>query len=220
MKRGFLIVLSGPSGCGKGTVADELFRRNDDIVFSVSATTREARPGEIDGKNYFFLSEEEFLKRAENDEFLEYANVHGHYYGTPKDFVNKKIEEGNIVLLEIDVQGALQIKKKMKEVVFIFLIPPSMEELKRRLVGRGTESEKDLEIRIANGFKEINFVEEYDFFVVNDYLEEAVRDIESIIKSEKHRAKRFKYIKDRVLGGNKWFTLKIKKIWKNYQDMP
>lgn len=203
MKRGFLIVLSGPSGCGKGTVADELFRRNDDIVFSVSATTREARPGEVDGKNYFFLSEEEFLKKAANDEFLEHASVHGHYYGTPKDFVNKKIEEGNIVLLEIDVQGALQIKQKMKEVVFIFLIPPSMEELKRRLVGRGTESEKDLEIRIANGFKEINFVEEYDFFVVNDYLEDAVRDIEAIIKAEQHRAKRFKYIKDRVLGENK-----------------
>ena len=135
MKRGFLIVLSGPSGCGKGTVADELFRRNDDIVFSVSATTRQARPGEVDGKNYFFLSEEEFLKRAKNDEFLEYASVHGHYYGTPKDFVTKRIEEGEIVLLEIDVQGALQIKQKMKEVVFIFLIPPSMEELKRRLVG-------------------------------------------------------------------------------------
>lgn len=203
MKRGFLIVLSGPSGCGKGTVADELFRRNDDIVFSVSATTRQARPGEVDGKNYFFLSEEEFLKRAKNDEFLEYASVHGHYYGTPKDLVTKRIEEGEIVLLEIDVQGALQIKQKMKEVVFIFLIPPSMEELKRRLVGRGTESEKDLEIRIANGFKEISFVEEYDFFVVNDYLEDAVRDIESIIKAEKHRAKRFKYIKDKVLGENK-----------------
>ena len=167
MKRGFLIVLSGPSGCGKGTVADELFRRNDDIVFSVSATTREARPGEVDGKSYFFLSEEEFLKKVEND------------------------------------QGALQIKKKMKEVVFIFLVPPSMSELKRRLVGRATESEKDLELRIANGFKEINFVEEYDFFVVNDYLEDAVRDIEAIIKAEQHRAKRFKYIKDRVLGENK-----------------
>ena len=212
MKRGFLIVLSGPSGCGKGTVADELFRRNDDIVFSVSATTREARPGEVDGKSYFFLSEEEFLKKVENDEFLEYASVHGHYYGTPKDFITKKIEEGEIVLLDIDVQGALQIKKKMKEVVFIFLVPPSMSELKRRLVGRATESEKDLELRIANGFKEINFVEEYDFFVVNDYLEDAVRDIEAIIKAEQHRAKRFKYIKDRVLGENKWFILKIKKI--------
>lgn len=203
MKRGFLIVLSGPSGCGKGTVADELFRRNDDIVFSVSATTRKARPGEVDGKNYFFLSEEEFLKKAENDEFLEYASVHGHYYGTPKDFIKKKIDEGEIVLLEIDVQGALQIKKKLKEVVFIFLIPPSMEELKRRLVGRGTETEKDLEIRIANGFKEIKFVEDYDFFVINDYLEDAVRDIEAIIKAEKHRSKRFKYIKDRVMGEEK-----------------
>lgn len=195
-----MIVLSGPSGCGKGTVGDELFKNNDDIVYSVSATTRSPRPGEIDGEDYFFISEEEFLKKIENDEFLEYAKVHGHYYGTPKDFVFNQIEDGEIVLLEIDVQGALQIKNKLKEVVFVFLLPPSMQELKRRLIGRGTESEKDLELRIANGFKEIKFVNEYDFFVVNDYLEDAVEDIEAIIRAERHRVKRFKYVKEKLLG--------------------
>lgn len=205
LSRGFLLVLSGPSGCGKGTVSKALLDKRDDIVFSVSATTRKPRIGEEDGKNYFFLDENKFKNMVEENEFLEHAFVHTNYYGTPKEFVFNQIEKGEIVLLEIDVQGALQIKKNYKEAVFIFLLPPTMDELKNRIVKRGTETEEDINRRFENAFKELDFVGEYDFFVVNDKVENAVKDIESIIASEKLRVKRQKDIKERVLsqGGNK-----------------
>ena len=198
MAKGFLMVLSGPSGSGKGTVSKALMEKRDDIVFSVSATTRKPRVGEIDGENYFFLSEEKFQSMVENNEFLEHAFVHTNYYGTPKKFVMEEIEKGEIVLLEIDVQGALQIKKNYKEAVFIFLLPPTMDELRERIVKRGTETEEDINTRFSNAFKELDFVGEYDFFVVNDKVENAVDDIEAIIHSERLRVKRHKDIKKQV----------------------
>ncbi|NMA48754.1 MAG: guanylate kinase [Tissierellia bacterium] len=204
MAKGFLLVLSGPSGSGKGTVSKALMERNDDIVFSVSATTRPPRPTEVDGENYFFYTKEKFDEMIKNDEFLEYAFVHTHYYGTPKKFVLEEIEKGEIVLLEIDVQGALQIKKNHKEAVFIFLLPPTMDELRDRIVKRGTESEEDINTRFLNAFKELDFVGEYDFFIVNDKVDLAVLDIEAIIHSERLRVKRHKDIKEQLTkkGGN------------------
>ncbi|MEQ3354159.1 MULTISPECIES: guanylate kinase [Aedoeadaptatus] len=199
MSKGFLLVLSGPSGSGKGTVSEALMAKNHEVKFSTSVTTRKPRSMEVDGENYFFKTEEEFKDMVKNDELLEYAHVHTNYYGTPKEFVFQEIEKGEIVLLEIDVQGALQIKDKYKEAVFIFLLPPTMEELKHRIVSRGTESEKDIETRFANAFKELDFVGKYDYFVVNDKVDQAVKDIENIIAAEKLRVKRYKNIKKDIV---------------------
>ena len=207
MDGGFLLVLSGPSGSGKGTVSEALMKNNDDIIFSTSVTTRTPRPGEVNGENYFFATREEFEKMVENDELLEHAFVHTNYYGTPKQFVFDEIEKGEIVLLEIDVQGALQIKEKYKEAVFIFLIPPTMDELKSRLVKRDTETEDEIETRYRNAFRELDFVGEYDYFVINDVIDNAVKDIETIIAAEKLRVKRHKNIKKEVQAEeerNKW----------------
>ena len=207
MGGGFLLVLSGPSGSGKGTVSEALMKNNDDIIFSTSVTTRTPRPGEVNGENYFFATREEFEEMVENDELLEHAFIHTNYYGTPKKFVFDEIEKGEIVLLEIDVQGALQVKKKYKEAVFIFLIPPTMDELKSRLVKRDTETEDEIETRYRNAFKELDFVGEYDYFVINDVIDNAVKDIETIIAAEKLRVKRHKNIKKEVQAEeerNKW----------------
>ena len=199
MSKGFLMVLSGPSGSGKGTVSAALMKKNKEIVFSTSVTTRTPRPGEVNGENYFFVSVDEFENMVQNDGLLEYAFVHTNYYGTPKEFVFNEIEKGEIVLLEIDVQGALQIKKRYKEAVFIFLLPPSMSELKQRLINRDTETEEEINTRFSNAYKELDFVGEYDFFVVNNTVNQAVQDIEHIIAAEKLRTKRFKSIKAEVL---------------------
>ena len=198
MDGGFLLVLSGPSGSGKGTVSEALMKNNDDIIFSTSVTTRTPRPGEVNGENYFFATREEFEEMVEKDDLLEHAFVHTNYYGTPKKFVFDEIEKGEIVLLEIDVQGALQIKEKYKEAVFIFLIPPTMDELRSRLVKRDTETEDEIETRYRNAFRELDFVGEYDYFVINDVIDNAVKDIETIIAAEKLRVKRHKNIKKEV----------------------
>jgi len=200
LSQGFLLVISGPSGSGKGTVSHKLLSQNQDIIFSVSATTRRPRVGEIDGENYFFLEEEEFKDMTQNNEFLEYAFVHNNYYGTPRKFVLDEIDKGEIVLLEIDVQGALQIKKNYKNVVFVFLLPPTMDELRNRIVKRGTESQEDIERRFKNAFEELNFVGEYDYFVVNDKVENAVQNIENIIEAEKLRVKRHSDIKNKIIS--------------------
>ncbi len=199
LAQGFLMVLSGPSGSGKGTVSQALLNQRDDIVFSISATTRNPRPTEVNGENYFFLTEDEFKDMEAKGGFLESAFVHANYYGTPKQFVLDEIEKGEIVLLEIDVQGALQIKKNHKEAVFIFLLPPTMDELRDRIVKRGTETEEDINRRFANAFKELDFVGEYDYFVVNDEVQNAVNDINAIIAAERLRVKRHKDIKLSVL---------------------
>ena len=198
LSKGFLLVISGPSGSGKGTVSNELLNRNEDVVFSVSATTRKPRVNEKDGLNYIFLEEERFKSMVANDQFLEHAFVHNNYYGTPSEFVMEQIDKGEIVLLEIDVQVALQIKKNYKEAVFIFLLPPTMDELKNRIIKRGTESEADINTRFENAFVELDFVGEYDYFVVNEQVSEAVSNIEAIIKAEKLRVKRQSGIKEKV----------------------
>lgn len=200
MAKGFLLVLSGPSGSGKGTVSEALMEKNLGIKYSTSVTTRPPRPTEVNGENYFFATLEEFESMVENDELLEHAFVHTNYYGTPKQFVFDEIEKGEIVLLEIDVQGALQVKKKYKEAVFIFLVPPTMQELRDRIVKRGTETEAEIETRFANAFREIDFVGEYDYFVVNDKVEQAVNNIENIIAAERLRVKRYNDIKKELMA--------------------
>lgn len=187
MKKGFLLVISGPSGVGKGTVLHDLMNTQTNLVYSVSATTRKKRDGEIEGVSYFYLSHEEFEKMIAEDKFLEYAHVHNNYYGTPKQFVEKKINEGKIVILEIDVQGALNIKKNTDNGVFIFLAPPSLNELKRRIVGRGTETDEDINIRMNNAKKELQYIKDYDYIVVNDHLNSAITSVNEIINAEKHR---------------------------------
>lgn len=187
MKKGFLLVISGPSGVGKGTVLHDLMNTQTNLVYSVSATTRKKRDGEIEGVSYFYISHEEFEKMIEEDKFLEYAHVHNNYYGTPKDFVENKINEGKIVILEIDVQGAINIKKNTDNGVFIFLAPPSLTELKNRIVGRGTETDEDIKIRMHNAIKELEYIKDYDYLVVNDHLNTAITSVNEIINAEKHR---------------------------------
>lgn len=213
MSKGFLLVLSGPSGSGKGTVSEALMKKNKDVKYSTSVTTRTPRPTEVNGENYFFATIDEFEDMVKNDELLEHAFVHTNYYGTPKKFVFDEIEKGEIVLLEIDVQGALQIKKKYKEAVFIFLLPPTMDELKHRIIKRGTESEDDINTRFSNAFKELDFVGEYDYFVVNEKVDQAVIDIENIIAAERLRVKRHNDIKKEVMVGGdyKWLYLLLKR---------
>lgn len=181
--KGLLIVLSGPSGCGKGTMVAELLKRGDCTV-SVSATTRQPREGEIDGTHYYFLSKEEFQQRIGNDGLLEYAEYCGNYYGTPRAEVDRLRAEGKHVILEIEVQGALQVKKRCPEAILVFTVPPTVSELSRRLHKRGTETDEVIEKRIAQFQKELPCVPEYDYVILNDALEDAVEDFVSVIRLE------------------------------------
>ena len=187
MSKGLLFVLSGPSGVGKNTVLDELFKKFNGVSYSVSATTRERRSGEVEGENYFFISEEKFKEIEENDGFIESALVHGHHYGTPKKFVDQKLAEGEDIILEIDTQGAKQVREKYPEAVYIFLLPPSLEELENRLDKRGSESDKSKNVRLSNARQELKEVHNYDYEVINDSLADAVREIKKIIIKEQKR---------------------------------
>lgn len=190
--KGVLIVISGPSGAGKGTICEALLEKHEEIVLSVSATTRSPRKGEVDGVNYHFLSKETFVSRIEEDDFLEHAQVYGNYYGTPKSDVQKILDSGRDVILEIDIQGALKVKEQSNEGVFIFILPPSMEELKQRIIKRGSETPESLMTRFKSAYKEINYVSKYNYAVVNDTVERAVEKIEGILLAEKCRVDRLK----------------------------
>jgi len=191
--KGLLIVISGPSGAGKGTLCKELLIKHKDIQYSVSATTRKPRKGEIDKKNYFFMTEDEFIKVKNNDGFLEWAEVYGNYYGTPKELVLNKLNSGIDVLLEIDIQGALQVKRVFNDGVFIFIFPPSIEELEERIKDRGTETPKDIMKRMKSVSGELTYVHNYDYVVINDNIEKAVNKLSAIIIAEKCRMERKHY---------------------------
>ena len=191
-RKGLLLVVSGPSGAGKGTICKALLTKNDQIKLSVSATTRKPRNGEVHGVNYFFIEKEEFAKMIENGEFLEYAQIYDNFYGTPKAAIIECLEKGQDVILEIEMQGARQIKEVYPEGVFIFVLPPSLEELKSRIVGRGTETQEEIEKRFSCAFEEINQIVNYDYFIVNEDIEKSVSDVEAIICAEKNKVTRYK----------------------------
>ena len=191
-RKGLLLVVSGPSGAGKGTICKALLNKNDQIKLSVSATTRKPRNGEVHGVNYFFIEKEEFTKMIENGEFLEYAQIYDNFYGTPKAAIIECLEKGQDVILEIEMQGARQIKEVYPEGVFIFVLPPSLEELKSRIVGRGTETQEEIEKRFSCAFEEINQIVNYDYFIVNEDIEKSVSDVEAIICAEKNKVTRYK----------------------------
>lgn len=190
MRKGLLIVVSGPSGAGKGTLCKALLSRTENLVYSVSATTRPPREGEIEGQNYYFVDLPKFRNMIDGNSFLEWAVVYGNYYGTPKKPVLEKLEQGVDVLLEIDIQGAMKVKKEYSDGVFIFVMPPSIEELKRRIENRGTETQQDMFRRLNSACEELRHVSEYDYVVVNDDVEKAVSKLEAILVAEKCRIKR------------------------------
>jgi guanylate kinase len=189
--RGLLIVISGPSGVGKGTVRKALFdMKGHNLTYSVSMTTRKMRPGEVDGKDYYFVSKEEFEQRIKDDKFLEHAEFVGNYYGTPLDKVNERLEEGQEVVLEIEVNGALQVKEKVPDCVMIFIVPPSKEALYARLKKRGTESEEVIMERINKANREFKSAKYYDYIVVNDEVNNAADRIMAIIRAEHAKTER------------------------------
>lgn len=181
---GKLFVFSGPSGAGKGTICKRLLEENKELAISVSMTTRAPRNGEVEGVSYFFTDKESFLKRIDDGEFLEHAEVYGNYYGTPRGPVIDKLSKGIDVILEIDMQGAIKVKENYPEGVFIFILPPSMSELRKRLTGRGTETEEAIELRLGETLKELSYIEKYDYCVVNGELDEAVARVKSIVVAE------------------------------------
>lgn len=183
--RGLLIVLSGPSGVGKGTVRKAIFENySNEFDYSISMTTRKMREGEVEGVDYFFRSKEAFEKLIEEDGLLEYAEYVGNYYGTPLEYVNKTLDQGRDVFLEIEVQGALKVREKMPEGIFIFLSPPDLDELKSRIVNRGTDSDEMIEKRMYKAVEELKLIQYYDYVVENDTVENAARKIRNIIESE------------------------------------
>lgn len=201
-KKGLLIVVSGPAGVGKGTVDGALIAKHPEIKMSVSVTTRAPRPGEIEGVHYFFRTKEEFDRMIEQNAFLEYMHVFGmNYYGTPKAFVEAEREKGNHVILEIDVQGAMKVKESCPDAVMVFIAPPSLQILKQRLVGRGTETQESIDVRTAAALEELKKLPRYDYMVINDVVEEAVADMEAILSAELNRTERNAELITKLTGG-------------------
>ena len=182
-KRGILTVVSGFAGSGKGTLMKKLLKNYDNYALSISATSRKPRPGEEEGKSYFFKTREEFETMIENDELLEHAEYVGNYYGTPRSFVESMLDAGKDVVLEIEIQGAMQIKKKYPDTLLIFVTPPSAGELRRRLTGRGTETPEVIEKRMQRAAKEAEGIENYDYIVINDDIDECTRQLHEIIRA-------------------------------------
>ena len=183
-KKGKLLVISGPSGAGKSTVVSKAIEGREDICFSTSATTRSPRPGEVDGREYFFVSFERFLEMVANDELLEHAEYVANRYGTPRAYVEQRLEEGMNVVLDIEVQGARQVRRQMPEAVLIFIAPPSLEELEKRLRGRGTDTESAIEGRLIRARQEYQEADFYDYLIVNDNVEKAAAKLNAIIEAE------------------------------------
>lgn len=199
-RQGILVVLSGPSGTGKGTICKELLQNYPNLHYSVSATTRSPRPNEIDGLNYWFVSEDTFKAMVANDELLEWAEVYGRFYGTPRKYVSELLLSGKDVILEIDIQGALQVKDKFPQGVFVFIVPPSINELETRIHKRGTETQELIDLRLSCVYQELSFIYNYQYVVVNDEVPEAVRKIAAIVEAEKCLVSRNKLIVDEIAG--------------------
>lgn len=212
--KGLLIVVSGPSGAGKDTICHKLIKENSNIWMSVSMTTRKPRPLEKEGVDYFFVSSEDFLNKIKDNTFLEYASYNDNYYGTPKDKVEEKLNEGKDVILVIDINGAINIKKIIPSALFIFIMPPDMETLKNRLIGRKTESKDKVVQRFITAYNEVNNYKKYNYVVVNDKVEDAVNKVKSIIQSEKCRVDR---IEDIYLGNKEELIHEIL-IDKNFEN--
>lgn len=199
-EKGILIVLSGPSCAGKGTVCKIVCKHNPEIRLSISETTRAPREGEIHGQDYFFLSKEEVQERILKNKYLEYATVYENYYGTPKDYVEELLNSGYDVILEIDIQGAAKVRANYKEGIYIFIVPPSMQELRRRIKERGTESKEQMEMRLNCAYDEMKNASDYSYIVINEDKNKAAYQVESIITAEKCRTERLKNKIDDILG--------------------
>ncbi len=189
MKKGMLVVLSGPSGSGKGTVLEQ-FLKDEDFSVSISATSRNPRPGDKEGVTYFFKTRDEFEKMIANDEFFEYAQFNGNYYGTPKEYVLNQINNGENIILEIEVQGAMQVKAAVPDAVLIFMTTPNINVLRERLEGRQTESQDVIEQRLETALSEVEYVDSYDYLIINDKLEKTVSDLKDAVNSAKNKTKK------------------------------
>ena len=189
IRKGALFVVCGPSGVGKGTVCKEVLRVKPEIKLSISATTRERRNKEVEGVNYYFIDRDKFETMIDEGELIEYAEVYGNLYGTPKEYVLNQLEKGYDIILEIDPQGAMQIKNKFPEGIFVFLLPPSMKELRNRIVSRGRDSKDNIEKRLKCAYEEIDFIKEYNYYIINDDLSKAVNSLVSVIEAERCRVK-------------------------------
>ncbi|MBQ7318264.1 MAG: guanylate kinase [Phascolarctobacterium sp.] len=196
--QGVLLVVSGPSGAGKGTICGMLREQMPDLGYSVSVTTRQPRVGEVDGVNYFFKTVDEVKEMIAKNELLEYAEVYGNYYGTPRAYVMEQLNAGRDVLLEIDIQGALQIKEHFPEGVFVFITPPSLDELCARIYKRGTDSEEVIKRRMASAADELAYASKYDYIIVNDIAEKATKKVLTIMEAERYRVARTYFIIDEI----------------------
>lgn len=198
MKKGILLIISGFAGSGKGTIVKKLLSDYDSYAVSVSATTRAPRPGEEEGRDYFFVTKEKFEEMIADDEFLEYAQYVDNYYGTPRKYVNRMLDEGRDVILEIEQQGALQVKAKRPDALLMFVMPPSVQEIYNRLKKRGTETEEVIMKRMRQGAREAGVIEDYDYLIINDDLDECVRNVHDTVRCSKYATGRNKALIDKV----------------------